>query len=472
MKITFPTLLTFLIFIVSCSQSPGAKTGETTEASPGKPAFEKLKTGIVTDKVLITADSSQSYAIYVPAGYNSSTPYPVIYAFDPHKTGKLPVGLYKDLAEKYNYIIVGSNNSENGNSWELSQSIAKALFKDVQTRLHIDSGRIYLMGFSGGARIANALTITDHTISGVICAGASNPAVTVTAQRNNYTFFGIAGNADFNYSEIQKYTMTDLAGNRIKNSFVSFDGKHEWPPAPAMDEAFLWLELNHMRRNPKPQPDSLTLQNLQQNSSGLEKLLEAGKEYEAFELCRKVINYYEQLGDLSAFFSCYQQLKSNEKINKQLKLNEADMIAEEKLKQEYIHHFETKDIDWWQKDIVAINSQIKSNKNLKASLVKKRLLGYLSLVCYMQTSGALKQNDLRAAGHFGKLYVLVDPENHEAHYLMAVIHAKNRNQDQALRSLKTALNNGYADKKRIMDESAFADLKNAGELQEVLTQIK
>ena len=35
--------------------------------------------------------------------------------FDAHGKGLLPVELYKDEAEKYGYIVVGSNNSKKRN---------------------------------------------------------------------------------------------------------------------------------------------------------------------------------------------------------------------------------------------------------------------------------------------------------------------------------------------------------------------
>ena len=44
--------------------------------------------------------------------------WPIIYFFDPHGVGNLPLILYKDLAEKYGFIIAGTYNSKNGMQWE------------------------------------------------------------------------------------------------------------------------------------------------------------------------------------------------------------------------------------------------------------------------------------------------------------------------------------------------------------------
>jgi poly(3-hydroxybutyrate) depolymerase len=200
---------------------------------------ENIAKGQVIDKVSCKADSAQNYALYLPAAYSPAKTYPVMFIFDPHGDGKLPVTTYKELAEKYNFILAGSNNSKNGTAWQDAQKIANVFFNDVRTRYAVNTQRIYCLGFSGGARIANALTMNDGSITGVICAGAAAPAAQTNGGRENYYFIAIAGNADFNYVEMKKYDMVDLAGHNVKHRLIEFDGKHEWPPVETMDEAFL-----------------------------------------------------------------------------------------------------------------------------------------------------------------------------------------------------------------------------------------
>jgi hypothetical protein len=464
--------LLFIFMISCCSSSPDKpKTEEATTGQP-PPVFENFPTGKVIDKVACKTDTAQSYSLYLPKAYDTKKQYPIIYAFDSHRTGKLPVANYAELAEKYGYIIAGSNNSENGIQWEQTLAIVNTLFSDTRTRLSINPNRIYLLGFSGGARVANAITMMNGSINSVICCGAASPAANIADPRNNYTFFGIAGNADFNYSEMKKYDMLDLAGRRLKHALITFDGKHEWPRIVAMGEAFLWLELNNMRKDPSAKNDNLVLHNLSDESERLYSLEKKNKKYEAYELSRKVINYYEGLGDLSLFYDTYKKLQGNADVDKQLKQNEADWTREEKLKEEYMNNLQKQDYAWWQKDVAAMNQQIKSGKDKNEALIKKRLLSYLSLVCYMQTSGALKQNDMRAATYFDNLYILVDPTNPEAHYFMAEINAKQGNTAVALKALEEAVNKGFNEKGRMQNDSTFAGIKNEAAFVKVLEKIK
>jgi tetratricopeptide (TPR) repeat protein len=133
---------------------------------------------------------------------------------------------------------------------------------------------------------------------------------------------------------------------------------------------------------------------------------------------------------------------------------------------------QTQSFDWWKKDIASINQQIKSGKNNKESLVKKRLLSYLSLVCYMQTSGALKQNNIPAAEYFGNLYELVDPTNNEAYYLIAEIGAKQGRNVEAIKALEEAVKNDFKDKKRLEGDDAFVELKDDERFIKILEKMK
>ncbi len=462
MKIVNTFFILFAGFAFQACSSHPDKTAAKDQQNKETPAIvlETFPTGQVIDKVNCKSDTSQSFAMYLPKGYDLKKTYPIIYAFDAHGTGKLPVADYKDLAEKYGYIIVGSNNSQNGTSWEQSQAIAATLFSDTKNRLAIDEHRVYLMGFSGGARVANALTIANGYVAGVICCGAANPAVNAMNPRNNYTFFGIAGDADFNYTEMHKYDLVDLAGHDVKHAVISFEGKHEWPPMTVMEEAFVWEELDNMRKNPTTKNDAMIQAGLKTETNKLNALLKENKEYEAYELCRKDINFYEKLDNLTLFYDAYKKLKTSAAVDHQLKLNELAWSREEKMKGSYMDALQTQNYEWWVKDIASVNQKIKTGKDKDEVAVEERVLSYLSLVCYMQTNGMLKQNNVIAAEYYCKLYKLVDPKNTEADYLMAEIKAKQADGDAAIKALNESVKNGFTDVKRLESDSAFNMLQS------------
>src|SRR6186713_1365506 len=130
--------------------------------------------GKMTDTVICLADPAQSYALYVPARGNGAA-MPVIFFFDPHGDGALPLHKYRTLADRYGFILAGSNNSRNGNDGGTTENIWRRLSEDLPGRHRIDPKRIYACGFSGGAKVAGYLALQHPVIRGVIAGGAGLP---------------------------------------------------------------------------------------------------------------------------------------------------------------------------------------------------------------------------------------------------------------------------------------------------------
>ena len=423
-------------------------------------AKENFPKGEIIENIVCKSDATQSYVLYLPKNYSIDKTYPVVYALDAHGTGKLPVSMYKDLAEQYGYILIGSNNSKNGNSWEESTSIAEKLFADSQNRLSINNQRIYLLGFSGGARVANGIAITNGAIEGVICCGAAAPGTNSENPRSNYTWLGIAGEDDFNSVEMRKYDMLDLAGHNVKHALITFEGKHEWCPKEVMDEAFWWLELCEMRKDVKLKNDSLIKKRITPAIKQIETLMKKNELYDAFILTKKTINFYEGLADLTYCFSVYKSLQTNSDVDKGLKAEEASWRKDGELQQYYVKGFQTFDLERWKKEIAMLNGKTKAGGNKTEIHIYKRTLGYLSLVAYMQASGALKQNELPAAEYFCNVYALIDPTNSEAYYLAASVNAKQGNEKGFADNLNKAAKNGFKDKERFESDTVFNKYKN------------
>jgi len=126
----------FFIFLIpcilfSCSSGNNKQEERASEAKDSIAPKENFETGKIIERVVCKKDTTQSYALYLPANYSVEKTFPIIIAFDPHGEGKLPVSLYKELAEQFGYVIVGSNNSKNGLAWEETKQIAGKLFADV-----------------------------------------------------------------------------------------------------------------------------------------------------------------------------------------------------------------------------------------------------------------------------------------------------------------------------------------------------
>ena len=132
---------------------------------------ETLAQGQIIDEVQCAADASQHYALYLPSNFTPLRKWPVILAYDAGGRGRRGVERYIDAAEKYGYIVAGSNNSRNG-PWDVSLQAAQAMTADVEKRFTIDPKRVYTAGMSGGARVAMKLAMDSGTIAGVFASSA------------------------------------------------------------------------------------------------------------------------------------------------------------------------------------------------------------------------------------------------------------------------------------------------------------
>lgn len=466
MRILF-LISSFALF--SCSGTD-TNTDQKTEIKDTVIVKEKFKAGEVIENITNLNDPSQSYALYLPSDYSIDKKYPVLIAFDAHGEGKLPLSMYKELAEQYDYILVGSHNMKNGLAWEQSRQIAEKLFTDVRGRLSVNEQRLYLLGFSGGARVANGLAITNGSIAGVICCGAAAPSKN-TGPREGYFWLGLGGNKDFNYVEMRKYDMVDLAGYRIKHFMITFDGKHEWPPKEVMAEAIWWVELQQMRKDAFHKNDSLIAKNLEPVRKQFAALKKSGDNVTLFELCKKTINFYENVADLKESYDTWKALQGNPEVDKALKREEAMWKKEEDLRLFYLKAVQDKNLEWWKNDIAGMNRKIKTNQVKDETLMYQRTLDYLSLVFYMQTTGMTQQNNIAGTKYYSKLYVLVDPTNKEAHYLTALMAASDGHKGAAITALQRAIELGFKDKERIQNDTSFNSIRNDINFQEVISGI-
>ena len=206
----------------------------------------ELPRGAIVDEVHAEAGSAQHYSLYLPANYTPDRAWPLILAFDPRGRGRTPVERYQAAAEKYGYIVAGSNVSRNG-SWAVSMKAAEAMGADVNQRFKIDARRVYTAGMSGGARVAMGIAMGSDLIAGVVASSAGYPD---SQPRKTLPFvvFGTAGTEDFNYHELRELDRTLTTPHRV----AIFAGGHVWLSSELATEAVEWLQLQAMASGRAP----------------------------------------------------------------------------------------------------------------------------------------------------------------------------------------------------------------------------
>jgi predicted esterase len=156
------------------------------------------------------------------------------------------VEAFREAAETFGWILVGSNNSRNG---PLATSVlaAQAIWADVRERLPVDGRRVYASGFSGGARVASLFPrVVGERIAGVIGCGAGLAVGLEPGHLPAAAFFGLVGSRDFNYEEMKRLDHA-LDGAPLAHRVFVFDGAHTWPPPADCARAVEWMEVTAMK---------------------------------------------------------------------------------------------------------------------------------------------------------------------------------------------------------------------------------
>ncbi|WP_321475448.1 hypothetical protein [uncultured Paludibaculum sp.] len=214
-------------------------------AAPGA----DLPRGQVIERVDVAGNDRHSYALYLPSAYTPDRKWPILMCLDPGARGKIPVERFSAAAEKYGFIVVGSNNSRNG-PMAVSAEAIRYLMDEVKRRFPLDQKGLFAAGFSGGSRVALSWAQAAG-LNGVIADGAAFGSSGIPKQKP-FLIYAVAGRDDFNYHEL--YAMSvDLGQRGWPVRFAEFEGGHEWLPAAQADEALQFLS---GRLGPQPPPDS------------------------------------------------------------------------------------------------------------------------------------------------------------------------------------------------------------------------
>ncbi|MEI6347936.1 MAG: hypothetical protein WCP69_08325 [Bacteroidota bacterium] len=456
LKQVFFITLSFIGF-ASCSSNVHKKI---------EPAIDK---GKIIENVVCKKNIETNYALYLPSAYDSANKYPIIIAFDAHGDGLKPVTLFKDQAEKFGYIVVGSNNSKNGLSWESTNAIYNSMISDIKERFSINNSRIYTAGFSGGSRVASSIAILNGGIAGVVGFSAGFPNLNQPIT-NKFDFLGVVGSSDFNFNEMSQLDKT-LQTNGFKHYLKVFDGKHEWPQPEVIPDVFYWLEFCAYRKNLSSINQSV-ISEFEKNSKSEIELFKSKKDLFGKYLCYlKCINFLEGVSNTDVYKAKVAELEKSTTIQNELKQIEADGQKEQKLQAFYADAMVKKEIKWWNSEVAKINGIIQKNKTNREGFLHQRVLSYLSMCGYSYSNNSLRSGQLDQAQHFISIYAIIDPENSDPPYFQAQLFALKNDSLNAIKSLEKAITLGFNDVNKLQNDTSFSKLHSLTEFKNLVNKM-
>jgi dienelactone hydrolase len=441
-----------------------------------KPIFPPV--GQIVD-VICEGDAAQSYALYLPSTYVPGKPWPVIYFFDPGGRGRRPLELYKDLGEKYGFIMAASNNSRNF-STDQSHSV-NAIWLDTHRLLAIDSHLTYVSGFSGGARVAGlmALTCPQCQIAGVIAHGAGYPSNHGETKDKLLYFFAV-GDQDFNWSEVMM-VRRDREDNGLPYRVRVFPGPHQWAPAPIMEDAIEWMILRAMQSGDRPKDPAIIDQQLrraQTEAEDAEKKQDAIAQLNAY---RSLVTNFSSLKDTSEAEKKLVSLKKSAALKAALKSEDQEMEEQSALEGEVsakLHTYMSGRADdevtlgnAIVQEMRQLNDQAEHSKNEVKRLIARRAFGEVWV------SGIETGQQELAARHFDRAEACFElmskvSDSPWPALLLADTYASQRNKKEAIRELKEVVRRGLKDAEVIESDDWLQVLKTDPDFQKIVQALK
>ena len=282
---------------------------------------DRLTPGVLIDRVPLTANPEESYALYLPSGYSPDRPAPILYGFDPRARGRVPVERFQAAAERYGWVVVGSNASRNGIA---VGDIIGRLWGDTHARIAIDPRRVYATGFSGGARVASGMGLASRDqVAGVVAFGAGLPSGARLPKDVRVLFFGGAGLDDFNLPEMRQLA-ADLDAAAIPNRLELWEGGHEWAPPALCTVALEWLELGAMRAGTRPKEAALVEQWARRDEERARQHESSGAPVEAARAFDSLAADFRSLRDTSTYTEAAARLRATRAYKDALKAQRDD----------------------------------------------------------------------------------------------------------------------------------------------------
>ncbi len=438
------------------------------------PAQTNITKGQIVENEICTQNPLLSYAYYAPSNYSTSKKYPVIFGFDAGARGKLPVGLYEKIAEKYEFIIACSNSTYNENTQ--NYNIASVMFDDVKSKFSIDTAHIYLTGLSGGSRLASAIAYNSSNVAGVIGCAAGLANYSLKFDKINFSYVGIVGIHDMNYYEIVALD-EKLDTNNIQHQIIYFDGLHDWSPDYAFEEAIQWMNIFAMKKH-RCQIDTIQINNLSNKFLKIVSDSTNQNLYEKYAAYQALANCWNGIKDISLYKKRVAEIEQNQLFQKQQTEKDEILQKEVQLRTKLISEFQnfiyspekSKTINWWKVQIQDLQ-KVAKDSNVEQWNSGVRILETLYIFSRSEYVNFYETTNFDATYNTLIIWSLVKPTDYTPYYLLAKLYAKSNRNHKSLHYLELAISNGFNNIEKINNEPIFSPLKNNKHFQQLLAKI-
>lgn len=406
-------------------------------------AAAELPRGEVIPSVACDGRADQSYALYVPTV--ASRPLPVVYVLDPSARGGAPVEAMRDAAERYGFVVAGSNTSRNG-PMQPSLDALQAMWADTHARLPIDDTRVYFAGFSGGARAAARFARACQCTHGVLLNSAGFDGDLKDA---TFAVFAAVGRADFNYGEMAAFD-TRLDDAHVPHVLRRFEGRHRWAPPEVWDEALGWLVVLEMKDGRRPRDAAAAAAALERGLARA-RAEEAGEPHVAWRDYQALAAAFDGVVDVTAVRARAAAMANTPAVRDSARRDRAGIEKEQALAagaRRALAAMQSPGGDAFtawrdaRRGLEDLRDRLAKEKRLDERRLLERAHAGVSAQVVETGQGFLARKDYPTARRYFELGIVVDPDGTWAHTALARCLAAGGDTKGALRELAEAKRRG------------------------------
>ena len=396
------------------------------------------------DTMHVAGNPLNKFVIFNP-GQSTKNTNGIIYIFDPAARGQIAVDVFKTVAQQYNFILIASLTTRNYRSITDNYETALELIKYGNATYKADSSQIFVAGFSGGARLANGLSLIEPAIDGVIACGAGFPNDFQRPTHNSTAkYLWMVGNTDMNYIEM-KDNASLMINNGNSTLLYLYEGEHRWPPNSILTQAMPWLIA---KNNPEQKP---SMHDTNQENSFLTTINQFLQK-ENLTLAAYYLQHYAVLFPDSpkhdSIALLLDKILGSKAYKKQLK---SKLRIEKQERQLIDTYFKTlannlsnpndSCYDYWktqQRYIQGLRQANNTEKQLSAQRLESLLISY----CYEKDQYFFKAEMWPQSVLLNSIWCIIEPDNYFAYYRLSIISGKMHQFAQGLKYFNQAASNG------------------------------
>ncbi len=444
--------------------------------SVGFAQTDRFEKGKILNAVPVQ-NSTDTYALYLPASYNETTLAAVVFIFDPSGNGKHGMQPFISSAEKFNYILIASNVTKNGVPYETNFEVVNRLFETVFSTFKIDEKQIYTSGFSGGSRLATAIAALTDKIQGVVACGAGlaiNKSVTPTKEM--FSFVGLVGDEDMNYQEMFN-TKNWLDKFDVSNELFVYNDTHRWPPSEQIERAFGWLELQAYKKKIRS-VDVAFVQSYFESQYKIADSLVIHNKFRSVLEFESIVKNFAPYVEVKTIQRKMDAIKVSPEYQSEVAIREANIKEENELYEKFSVKYSNDilaaesddDFQWWRKELRELNIAIVNAKDEQKSKMLKRLKQTVFAGAYESSMGYVSAKKYKHALYCDQLLVYFNPEQAYWYYRVAQSYARNDDLKHTIRNLKKAKALGLRRFQAIKEVPLFAKFKQKKKFQKLFEE--